>query len=336
MSALGVLAAGFGGIGTQDHQSSMYLPALAGHESFDIVGVVDVGDAAGAAAASEQYGVRRYDDLAQALADPAVEVVSLAAPFALRATAVATVLEAGKHVLADKPLAGASAEIADLAERAATRGLALVPAHYQRLQGVLRSARVALRSGRIGLPWNLQADFLVAGGDPAPDGELTNLAVHPIDAVHALLGLEVVRVHACGGQRRADGGEDPVTLLLDHEHGVTSTITCGRLAPLAGVATAGLAVHRYRVSGSHGVLLADALKPAATVLTSSQRSRQWAGPNTMHALLDIVHSAVLTGRSELGAGDALHAQQVVEAAQRSLDSGRPMPLGNDPTGCGAA
>jgi predicted dehydrogenase len=267
------------GIGTQHHQSAMYRPAFARHPAFEIV-----------------------DDLEKA------SWVSVAVPLASRFDTIAELVRAGKHVLADKPLAADLAALEALAQLAAEHQVRVVPAHHQRFGRALRSATAAVRGGRVGLPWNVQCDFIVAGGDPAPTGELVNLALYPIDTVLTLLGLEVVRVHAVGGA-------DRVTLLLDHEHGVTSTIVCGRLAELGDVPPSGLAVHRYRISGSHGVLAVDALKPHLTVRTGAGRALAWTGGTTVDALLD----AVAAGGPVPGIADAIRVQRVIEAAQAALE-----------------
>jgi predicted dehydrogenase len=282
---------GAAGIGTQDHQNAMYRPAFAAHPDFQIV-----------------------DDLAKA------EVVSVAVPLDERAEAIGRLVRAGKHVLADKPMAATAADCEHIARLAGEHGVLVVPAHHQRLGAALRSAAAAVRAGRVGLPWNIQCDFLVAGGDPAPTGELVNLALYPIDAVHALLGLEVRRVHAIGGT-------DLVTLLLDHDRGATSTILCGRITGLGDVRPAGLAVHRYRISGSHGVLAVDATRPGVRVRTAEGTTSVWTGPDTVEALLDVLSAGVRTGRAELGVADAIRAQRVVEAAARSLNSGQPITVG---------
>jgi predicted dehydrogenase len=281
---------GSAGIGGQDHQNAMYRPAFEAHPAFELVADPDEAD-----------------------------VVSVAVALDQRAEAIARAVRAGRHVLADKPLAATLAECEEIARLAAEHGVLVVPAHHQRFGPALRSAAAAVRGGRVGLPWNVQCDFLVAGGDPAPTGELVNLALYPIDVVRALLGLAVRRVHAVGHP-------DLVTLLLDLEHGVTSTILCGRTAELDGVRPAGLAVHRYRISGSHGVLAVDATKPAVQVRTTTGTAGRWTGPNTVDALLDALAAGVRTGRAELGVADAIHAQRVVEAAQRSLDTGAPVTL----------
>src|SRR5262249_52559927 len=152
----------------------------------------------------------------------------------------------------------------------AAHGVVVIPAHHVRLGGALRSVRAAVRSGRVGLPWNVQADFFVAGGGPAPPGELLNLAAYPIDVGLSLAAAPVRRVHALAGSHWHDSPHDLVTVLLDHDNGVTSTIVCGRTKGLRDVPPAGIALHRYRISGSHGVLTSDATKPALHVHTADR------------------------------------------------------------------
>ncbi|MEV4533371.1 Gfo/Idh/MocA family oxidoreductase [Asanoa sp. NPDC049518] len=283
-----VALVGNAGIGTQDHQSSMYGPAFERHPGFQVVDNVDE-----------------------------AEVLSIALPLAERGKAVADAVRAGKHVLADKPLAATLAEAEEIERLAAEHGVVVVPAHHQRLAPALRSAIGAVRAGRVGLPWNVQCDFIVAGGDPAPTGELVNFGLYPVDVVRALLGLEVRRVHATGSP-------DLVTLLLDHDHGVTSTIVCGRVPELRDVPPGGLAVHRYRISGSHGVLAVDARKPALQVRTTGTNGPVWTGPGTVDALLDVLAAGIAAGRAAIGPHDAVQAQRVIEAAQRSMATGHPV------------
>ncbi len=105
-----------------------------------------------------------------------------------------------------------------------------------------------------------------------------------------------------------------------------ATIVAGRTTGLRDVTPAGIAVHRYRVSGSHGVFATDATRPALQLRSSSRNERRWTGPGTVDALLDMVRTGVATGRAELGPADAVHVHRVVEAAQRALAQGRPVEL----------
>ncbi|MGI5422277.1 Gfo/Idh/MocA family protein [Actinomadura luteofluorescens] len=302
MRALRVLPWGSGGFGTQDHQHDMYLPAFHEHAGFTVV----------------ESGL---PDLTRAVRETEAEVVCVCAPPAERAARVIEALRAGCHVLADKPLALDVAEIEAIAAAAAETGRVCMPAHHHRFGAAVQAAAGALAAGRVGLPWNVQADFLVDGGDPCPEGELANFGLYPVDVVRALTGQAVRRVHAL----RAGGRGAITVLLLDHEHGLTSTITVGRLRGTADAP--GMALHRYRVSGSGGVMDVDAARPGASVRTVTGNRAAWHGPGTVGRMLTALHTAVVTGRPpEAGPADALAALRVTDAAARSLALGTPVPI----------
>ena len=348
---LGVLLLGFAGLGPdQDHQQDMYLPAFSTHDDFEVVATAGTpGDAADQATAERLAGKLGLPapDLDAALADPAVDVVSVCAAPDRRADAVIAALRAGKHVLVDKPLALTTADAARVAAVAAETGKVCLPAHHQRFHPMIAAARGAVAGGKVGLPWNVQADFLVAGGTPSAAGELANLAVYPIDVVLALTGLRVHRVHARLTTHWSDGDADDFALLfLTHENGLTSTISVGRTRELADTRPAGLAVHRYRVSGSHGVLDIDASRPAVVLRRAEASSNtsgtgvgprgrllsSWHGPGTVDRLLDELHAAVTAGRpSSPSAADAVHIAEIVDAARTSAASGVPVDLHQEGT-----
>jgi predicted dehydrogenase len=316
-----VLLAGFGGLGEQDHQTAMYLPAFTAHPGFRIVGVAAThpADEPRALAAAETSGVPYHPDLATALSTVDATVVSVAARAETRTEALLTAVRAGRHVLADKPFTPTLAEAEQVV--AAANGTGIVVAQHHRYHPMIAAGITALRSGTVGLPWNVQVDFVVAGGHPCPD-ELLNFGGYPVDVVAALTNLPVRRVHATAA--------GPLTVLtLDHEHGMTSTIVVGRTAARAGVREGRLAHHRYRVSGSHGVLVLDATKPAVTVSTASGLDRQWLPVDTLTGLLDDLH-AVATGAKPAAPAldEALRTAAVLDAARRSLTDGVPVETGS--------
>jgi predicted dehydrogenase len=310
-----VVLAGFSGLGRQDHQTTMYAPALRAHPGFEIAGVVAQTDAEQdrAAAAAQDLEVPRFPNLDSALADADAAVVCVEP--GLREDVVGQTISAGRHVLADKPLATSAGGVADLVEVAAKQPQVVVAvAHHLRFHPMLRAAATAIAGGKVGLPWDVQADFLVAGGDPIPGGELLNFGCYPVDIVLALTGLDVLRVHAI-----APNTQDLIVLMLDHQHGLTSTIAFGRTGPRATNDTGGLAVHRYRVSGSHGVADIDATKPALLVETGEQQRRRYLGDSTVTPMLDDWLAAVNTGRpAAAGLPEALVVARVLDAAKLSL------------------
>ncbi|SEF18454.1 Gfo/Idh/MocA family protein [Jiangella alba] len=310
-TTLGVLLLGSAGLGPdQDHQSTMYRPAFEAHPGFEIVATAaDTG----------------------AVDDPAVDVVSVCVEPDRRADAVIAALQAGKHVLVDKPLALTAADAAKVAAVAAETGKVCLPAHHQRFHPMIAAARGAVAGGKVGLPWNVQADFLVAGGTPSPAGELANFAVYPLDVVLALTGLRVRRVFARLATHWSGGDADDFALLfLTHENGLTSTISVGRTRELADTRPAGLAVHRYRVSGSHGVLDIDASRPAVVQRRAEASSHVWHGPGTVDRLLDELRAAIAAGRpSSPSAAAAVHIAEIVDAARTAAASGTPVDLSQE-------
>ncbi|MCP9950043.1 hypothetical protein [Actinomadura madurae] len=88
-----------------------------------------------------------------------------------------------------------------------------------------------------------------------------------------------------------------------------------------------MALHRYRVSGSGGVMDVDAARPGASVRTVAGNRHAWHGPGTVGRMLTALHAAIVTGRPpEAGPADALAALRVTAAAARSLALGTPVPL----------
>jgi predicted dehydrogenase len=316
---IGVLLAGFSGIGDQDHQSAMYLPAWRAQPGAQIVAVAPSGprDAATAQKVAAELGVPTFNTIADALTADGVDVVSVAVPLDQRVDVIVAALRAGKSVLADKPLAPTLDGVETIA---AVDGPVVVPALHVRLAGSLVAARAAVSGGRVGLPWNVQADFVVAGGSAAPSGELLNLGGYPVDVLHALLGLDAVQVHALAATARH--ADDFITLLIDYANGVTGTVLVGRTGPLDGVRAGGPARHRYRISGSHGVLDLDATRPALRVRTAD--GVRPPEPDTVGALVAATCRAVANGSpAPVGIDDARHVHQIIDAAERSLASGRP-------------
>jgi len=91
-----------------------------------------------AAFALEHGFVHHSTDLARALEDPAVDAVVLCTPNALHAAQASAALEAGKHVLAEIPLAMSYDEGRGLAELARRTGRTLMVAHTHRFHAAMR------------------------------------------------------------------------------------------------------------------------------------------------------------------------------------------------------
>ena len=145
-------------------------------------------DGARAAALAARFGFEKsYGSYREMLADPAVDLVYVATPNTLHAPHARQCLEAGKHVLCEKPFTANAREAEEVFALARSRGLFCGEAMWIRFLPASAAIGDALRSGRIGTPRLIEASFAVPIAhkarirDPAlGGGALLDLGVYPI------------------------------------------------------------------------------------------------------------------------------------------------------------
>ena len=91
-----------------------------------------------------------YGSLEEALKSSGADVYHLAVPNALHAKYSRAVIEAGKHVVCEKPLALASAESAEMAELARSSGVVAAVSYNLRFYPLVRETRERISAGEIG------------------------------------------------------------------------------------------------------------------------------------------------------------------------------------------
>ena len=145
-------------------------------------------------------------DWRAAVTAPEVGLVDIATPNDVHAEQSIAALEAGKHVVCEKPLAGTLADAEAMASAAATAsGKTFVWYNYRRVPAVALAHRIA-RSGALGRIYHVRACYLQSWGGPstplvwrfqadiAGSGAHGDLNAHIIDAVRFVTGEEIVSV----------------------------------------------------------------------------------------------------------------------------------------------
>lgn len=177
--------------------SSIYLQAPQTFPILNIVACADL-DQSRAEAQAAKFGVARACAVADLLADPAIEIViNLTIPAAHGEVALA-VLEAGKSVYNEKPLAISRADAQRMLTIAAERGLRVGCAPDTFLGGGLQTCRALIDSGAIGRPVAATAHYLARGMETwHPDpffffqpgaGPLFDMGPYYLTALASLLG----------------------------------------------------------------------------------------------------------------------------------------------------
>jgi len=190
------LRAGVVGLGWAGQQHMEAYSTLPGVELVAIAGMEDEPRAA----LGERYGLTRlYSDWKDLVADGDLDVVSVAVPTFLHAPISVGALQAGIHVLSEKPIARTAAEAQSMVDAAHAAGRVLEVAFNHRRRGDIEALKAAIDAGRIGRPYHGRATWLRRSGIPAlgswftnremaGGGPLIDIGVHVLDYAMHLFG----------------------------------------------------------------------------------------------------------------------------------------------------
>lgn len=167
-------------------------------------------------------GAKRYGTFGELIADDEVDAVDLCTPSYLHAGQAATALEAGKHVLVEKPMATTAEDCSRMLAAAAESGKVLMVGHVLRFWPDYTAALRLIRSGSLG---ELRSAFLrrkCAAPAWSPwlrdksksGGAVLDLLIHDFDFCRQLLGVPT-RVEARGVEDSAKG-IDLIEVRLDY------------------------------------------------------------------------------------------------------------------------
>jgi scyllo-inositol 2-dehydrogenase (NADP+) len=175
-------------------------------------------------AAARYPGIKTYRSLEAMLADATLDLFVVATPTGGHFEVTRQVLEAGKNVVADKPVAVGSDEIAQLMKLADARKLLLCPFHELRWNDNLRTIQKLLAAGSLGRLAEVELNWDRWRLAPRPErwkeqlvhgaGILLDLGTHMIDQALVLFGLPQAVSATITRERDGEGPEDAFTLRL--------------------------------------------------------------------------------------------------------------------------
>lgn len=209
------------GVGNMGQHHTRVLSRL---KDVELVGVSDVNVERGLDTAGK-YRIRFFEDY-QDLLDH-VDAVCIAVPTRLHHPVGMACLQAGVHVLIEKPIAASIAEAESLVNAAATANCILQVGHierfnpsFQELHKVLKTEELLALEARRMSPYSQRANDVSV---------VLDLMIHDIDLLLELANSSVSTLTANGSRASSSGYLDYVTATLGFSNGIVATLTASKV-----------------------------------------------------------------------------------------------------------
>jgi len=162
---------------------------------------------------AKEYEIgKAYGSYTKLFQDPEVDIVYIATPHDSHASLSIEAMNAGKHVLCEKPLAVNEAQVQSIVEASKRNSVFMMEAFWTRFNPAMRKVLQLIEQGEIGEVNYINADFTFAI-NPSPDnrtldmalagGSLMDMGVYPCFLAYIILGiperiLATARFHKTG------------------------------------------------------------------------------------------------------------------------------------------
>jgi predicted dehydrogenase len=278
---------------------------------------------------ARQYQAEAAADL-KSLIDSDVDVVSICTPTPSHMEIANTLMQAGKHVLCEKPIARTLEQAQAMLETADRSKVKFMVAHVSRYEVDHHKAKEILERGEIGelrmafhsitspYPgWSAQ-DWL--GDETKSGGPIVDLAIHSVDFMLWLFKSPVERIYALGSRQAGAQNHYALATLYFANGGLGLVETSWAHPPSVPLGC------KVELSGSLGRIGWDynQIDGMQTFIEGQgRRSYVLEGENSYAAeIADFIHCIENDLPSPVPGSEAKEALQVCLAALESLESGR--------------
>jgi predicted dehydrogenase len=323
------------------YMGQLHARAVAECDSAELAAVVDMRRETGSRVAS-LYGATYYSDVQQLLDDASIPAFIVALPDTMHVEVASRVLEAGKAVLLEKPMAHTLAGARQIAAASEKSGSPLMVGHILRFDPRYVGAAKAVSDGVIGEPVHVTATRFTgrAVGERLAGSSSVcfYLGVHDVDAAQWISGQRITRVYARAVSKIMPSvgvdSEDAILATCEFEGGAIGSLGFGWSTP--SFMPSGINA-RLEVMGTQGAINLDVHDHGLRLITESGYSLpdglHWPEVNeriTGDLADEVLHfvTSVRDGKAFImSVTDAMRAVAVNDAILRSAKSGRPEDVG---------
>jgi UDP-N-acetylglucosamine 3-dehydrogenase len=276
-----------------------------------LVAICDV-NAERAKLIANQFGVKAFTSSSRMLENKEVEAVSVCTWSTMLAREALKALQAGKHVLVEKPMATNTKQAETLLRIAEENGLHLTVGFLMRFIPGLQSIREAVASKKIGELVSATAKRVSEWPERIGDvGVVKDTAIHDIDVMRFISDADPISVYAKMGSMKHRKFEDYAQIMLTYEEGKSAFIESNWLTPYK--------TRTLTVTGSDAIMRLDYITQELWI----ERKKETVQPRLPiqePLKLELQHFAecVMDKKKPIVTGiDGLKALQIAIAAQKS-------------------
>ena len=219
------------------------VPLIKTSAKLRVVKAVDPDPAAAGFAREQAVPLASFDDI---LRDPAVQGVILCTPHTQHTEQIVQAANAGKHVFCEKPLSLSRVDVLRAVEACNRNGVKLAVGHEKRFEPPIQEAMRLVKSGEIGTPLQIEANFVQdkflslpadnwrLSAKEAPAGPMTATGIHLLDLSVGVFGA-ADRVFASVktlGSRLVNG--DTLGILVNFKSGGNALLSAILATPFDG------------------------------------------------------------------------------------------------------
>jgi len=187
-----------------------------------------------------------------------VEAVAIATPVSSHYRLAMACLQAGKHVLVEKPLACNSQEGEAIVEAGERMGLVVMTGHTFLYNPAVLALKEIITSGEIGRVYYINATRVNLGLYQPDINVVWDLAPHDVSILLDILDMQPVAASARGGMYVRPGVHDVAYLSIFYPDGVLADVRVSWLDPNK--------IRRFTIVGSKKMIVYDDIKPVDKIM----------------------------------------------------------------------
>ncbi len=288
-------------------------------DNADLVAVCDIQEAS-AKSIGERYSAYWCCDAQKVFDNPDVDAVSICTPTVTHADCGLRAIEAGKHVLVEKPMTDTVQEAEALIESAERQGVTLSVGFIERFNPAVREAIKMISEGKIGDLIQVHAKRVSRWPQRIGDvGVIKDLAIHDVDVANYLFKDDPISVYANAGSIK-HRFEDYSNIMINYPKNRGAFLETNWLTPKK--------VRNLVITGTQGIITVEYINQTITLENETELFQPYIqNDEPLKLELNSFVDSILTGKKPYVTGeDGLKALRVCEGAIQSAKTGQPIKL----------